>query len=150
MQQIMAVVSGADITSIRLLTDDLTFGEKRHTLFRLLRHRAIPLDRIDEIQNYLRILHTFTPLRNDIAHSAWTEGKPANLISPAWLTHGPIRAVQADHGGDPAGAEPFANYEEQVAFTLENLQGTVDNLKTNYARFLAFAKTADLVPANNP
>ena len=53
MQKIMATVSGADVTSIKLLTSGLGFTEKRDALFNLLRHRAVPLDQIDHIQSYL-------------------------------------------------------------------------------------------------
>ena len=92
MQKIMATVSGADVTSIKLLTSGLGFTEKRDALFNLLRHRAVPLDQIDPIQSYLEALQTFTPLRNDITHSVWIEGKPQNSIWPVWLKAGPLTA----------------------------------------------------------
>ena len=40
MQEIMATVSGADATSIKLLTSGLSFTEKRVALFNLLSHQA--------------------------------------------------------------------------------------------------------------
>jgi hypothetical protein len=55
---------------------------------------------IDQVRKYLEILHTFTPLYNDIAHSAWIETKPDNSIQPAWLSHGPLTAIKAVHDTD--------------------------------------------------
>jgi len=52
-------------------------------------HRAVPLDQIDQIQSYLEVLHTFTPLRDDITHSVWIEGKPQNFDLAGVLKAGP-------------------------------------------------------------
>ena len=53
MHEIMGTVSGSDATSIKLLTRGLSFTVKRDALFNLLRHRAVPLDRIDQVRKYL-------------------------------------------------------------------------------------------------
>src|SRR5580704_8878114 len=74
MQEIMAAVTEADSGSVILLVRGLDFSGKRQALIDLLRHRTIPLDRYDEINRYLMVAHTLTPLRNDIAHSGWIPG----------------------------------------------------------------------------
>ena len=76
MQEIMATVSGADVTSIRLLTTGFNFPEKQAALFNLLQHRVVPIDQIDQIRNFLQMPHTYLSLRNDIVHSTWTDAVP--------------------------------------------------------------------------
>jgi hypothetical protein len=95
MQKIMATVSGAAVTSIKLLTSGLGFTEKRDALFNLLRHRAVPLDQIDHIQSYLEALQTFTPLRNDITHSVWIEGKPCTILAEVQNTLSRMRKIKS-------------------------------------------------------
>src|SRR5271168_2872483 len=59
MQEVMATVSGADVTSIRLLTTGFNFPEKQDALFNLLRHRVVPFDQTDQIRNYLQMPNTY-------------------------------------------------------------------------------------------
>lgn len=66
MQQIMAAVSGADVTSIRLLTAGLTCIEKRDALLNLLQRRAVPHNQIEQVQDYLLVLRTSASLQNNI------------------------------------------------------------------------------------
>ena len=140
MQKIMATVSGADVTSIKLLTSGLGFTEKRDALFNLLRHRAVPLDQIDHIQSYLEALQTFTPLRNDITHSVWIGGKPQNSIWPVWLKAGPL----TDIGG---GTKYFIEDEEdKVTYTLDKLREIVGTLERNYVNFQEYA--AGIISSN--
>ena len=148
MQEIMAAISGADVTSIKVLTSGLSFTGKRDALFNLLHHRAVPLDQIDQIQNYLEVLHTFTPLRNDIAHSVWIEGKPQNSIWPAWLKAGPRTAIKATHvlGEDPNAF--IEDEEDKVTYTLDNLKETVGTLERNYADFQDYAAGIGLISTN--
>jgi hypothetical protein len=148
MQKIMATVSGADVTSIKLLTSGLGFTEKRDALFNLLRHRAVPLDQIDHIQSYLEALQTFTPLRNDITHSVWIEGKPQNSIWPVWLKAGPLTAIKPVHniGG---GTKYFIEDEEdKVTYTLDKLREVVGTLERNYVNFQEYAAGIGLISSN--
>jgi len=148
MQKIMATVSGADVTSIKLLTSGLGFTEKRDALFNLLRHRAVPLDQIDPIQSYLEALQTFTPLRNDITHSVWIEGKPQNSIWPVWLKAGPLTAIKPAHniGG---GTKYFIEDEEdKVTYTLDKLREIVGTLERNYVNFQEYAAGIGLISSN--
>ena len=71
MQEVMATAAGSDSGSVMLLTRGLDFSGKRQALFDLLCHRTVPLDRYDRINGYLMVPHTLTPLRDDVAHSAW-------------------------------------------------------------------------------
>ena len=141
MQKIMATVSGADVTSIKLLASGLGFTEKRDA-------RALPLDQIDHIQSYLEALQTFTPLRNDITHSVWIEGKPQNSIWPVWLKADPLTAIKPVHniGG---GTKYFIEDEEdKVTYTPDNLKEIVGTLERNYVNFQEYAAGIGLISSN--
>jgi hypothetical protein len=145
MQEIMAAISGGDATSIRLLTADLRFTEKRDALFNLLRHRAVTADQVEQLRSYMRIPSAFIPLRSDIAHSAWTEGEPQGSIWPAWLSHGPRTAVKPLHdiGGD--GTQFVADDQDKVTYSLDDLKEIGENLMRNYAAMEAYALGAGLI-----
>jgi len=147
-EEIMATVSGADATSIKLLTSGLCFTEKRDALFNLLRHRAVPLDQIDQIQSYLEVLHTFTPLRDDITHSVWIEGKPQNSIWPAWLKAGPRTAIKPLHDLGDDTKDFIEDDEDKVTYTLDNLKETVGTLEMNYVEFQEFTAGIGLISSN--
>jgi hypothetical protein len=148
MHKIMGAVSGSDATSIKLLTRGLSFSVKRDALFNLLRHRAVPLDRIAQVQKYLQMLHTLTPLCNDIAHSAWIEGKPENSTQPAWLSHGPLTAIKAVHDIDEHSKHFIEDQQDKVTYTLDELKEIVENLEMNYARFQKYVTEVGFVPSN--
>jgi len=144
-QEIMATISGSDVTSIKVLTSGLSLTGKRDALFNLLRHKEIPLDQIDQIQSYLGVLQTFIPLRNDIMHSVWVEGKPQNSIWPAWLKAGPLTAIKPmDHLSEDTKA--FIEVEQdKVTYTLDNLKESIETLERNYAGFHEYAAEIGLI-----
>jgi hypothetical protein len=148
MDKIVGTVSGSDATSIKLLTGGLSLTVKRDALFNLLRHRAVPLDRIDQVRRYLEILHTFSPLRNDIAHSTWIEGTPANSIRPAWLSHGPLTAIKAVHDIDEHSKHFIEDHQDKVTYTLDELKQIVGNLEMNYARFQKYVAEVGFMSSN--
>ena len=57
MQEIMARAIRSDSAAVILLTRGLTFGDKRHALLGLLRHRSVPLDQFDAVYKYLEVPH---------------------------------------------------------------------------------------------
>lgn len=139
MQEIMATVSGADATSVKLLTTSLSFAEKREALFRLLCHRAVPSDQTDQIRSYLRIPSTFMSLRDDIAHSVWTEGNPQGSIWPAWLSHGSLTAVKPLHD---IGGQTKAFVEDdsdKTTYTLDDLREISQRLAVTHSGLEAYA-----------
>jgi len=145
MQEIMAAVSGADVTSIRLLTGGLSVTQRRDALFNLLRHRAVPFNQVDQIRNYLQILQTYNALRHDIAHATWTEGKPKNSIRPLWLSHGPIAAIKPVHDTD-GDTKPFIEDDDDKAtYALDDLREIGVNLTKNCAEFRAYLTKVDLM-----
>ena len=89
MYEVMAKVAGCDSAAVMLLTRGLDFSGKRRALLDLLRHRSVPLDRYDRINDYLLVPHSLTPLRNDIAHSAWVPAATPHLVQPDWILHLP-------------------------------------------------------------
>ncbi len=139
MQEIMAHASGADVASIKFLTAHLSLAEKRDVLFNLLRHRAVPLDQIEQIQNWLQMLSTFTALYMDITHSIWMEGRPQNSIWPVWLSHGPSAAVKPLHGIAENGKEFIEDDRDKLTYTLGDLEEISRNLENNYISFQEYA-----------
>jgi len=139
MQEIMAILMGADSGSVMLLTRGLDFSEKRQALFDLLRHRNIPLDRYDEINKFLMVPHTLTPLRNDIAHSGWVTGPSSDAIQPDWILRLPP-SVKPLHGPGLVERE-----EDKIAYSLDEFREIVDTLATNYKDFIKYLHEIGLV-----
>ena len=146
---ILAAISGADATAIKLLTSDLNTTQKRKTLLRLLRHRAIAADRIDQILRYLEVLHTYTQLHYDIVHSIWIEGEPANTIWPSWLKAGPRTAIKAKHDLG-AGQKAFFEEEgEKITYTAEELKEIIGILESNFFAFEKYIDEIGLKPSSS-
>jgi hypothetical protein len=145
MQEIMAAVSGADVTSIRLLTSGLSFAQRREALFNLLRHRAVPLNQVDQIRNYLQILQTYNALYRDIAHSTWVEGTPKNSVRPLWLSHGPMAAIRPVHDTDGETKPFIENDDDRATYTLEDLQEIGTNLAKNRDEFQQYLTKINLM-----
>jgi hypothetical protein len=144
MQEIMAVISGADVTSIRLLTLGLNYTDKRDALFNLLRHRAVPIDQLDRIREYLQLPRTYTALRNDIAHSTWADTEPRNAIRPLWVTHGPLKAVKPVHDVSKGEKEFIEDYDDRVAYSMDDLREIAANLTRNCEQFRDYATSVNL------
>jgi hypothetical protein len=149
--KIMASVSGADVTALKLLTGDMTIGEKRQALLRLLRHRDVPLDQIDAIQKHLDVVLTFAPLRNDIGHSLWVASAPEETISPAWLSHAGLSAIKPVHDVPPVsetaggGKDFIEGYDDKVTYTLDDLKEAAESLQANIRAFEAYAAEIELI-----
>jgi hypothetical protein len=140
MQEVMAVIAGCDPAVIMLLTRGLDFSGKRRALLDLLRHRTVPVDRYDRISSYLVVPHTLTPLRNDIAHSVWRPGTSASGIQPDWLLRLP-RGIKPLHGNDLPD-------ENNVEYSLEDLNETVETLAENYERLSDYLREIGLLGSN--
>lgn len=131
LREVMATVSGADVTAIRLLTDGMSFTAQRDALFTLLRHRTVPLDQVDQLRSYVQVASTYAALRQDIVHATWTETTPRTAIQPIWLSHGPLKAVRPRHDLSD-GAPPFvAGEEDRTSYTLEDLREINETLARN-------------------
>jgi hypothetical protein len=139
MQEIMAAVTEADSGSVILLVRGLDFSGKRQALIDLLRHRTIPLDRYDEINRYLMVAHTLTPLRNDIAHSGWIPGPSSDGIQPNWVLRIPP-SITPLHGDGLIERE-----EDKVTYSLAELDEIVETLAVNYRRFVDYLREIGLV-----
>jgi hypothetical protein len=145
MQEIMATVAGSDSAAVMLLTRSLDFGGKRQALFDLLRHRTVPLDQCDRIAEFLMVPHTLTPLRDDIAHSAWIPSKSPASIQPDWLFR-PRRAVEPLRNEPGAPEENFvARGHDKTAYTLDDLGEIVETLAANHERFSDYLHEVGLV-----
>jgi hypothetical protein len=80
MQEIMATIMGSDIDSVMILTDSLTFDEKRDALVALLLDWRVPVDQINMIRAYFLCLEPLDAVRGDIERSAWTAGPTSGSI----------------------------------------------------------------------
>ena len=145
MQDVMAMVAGSDSASIMLLTRSLDFSDKRQALLDLLRHRMIPLDQFDQVREYLKVPHTLTPLRNDIAHSAWIVSQYPNSIQPDWILQLPLRVKPLrDDSGTPS--ENFVECDQDKdAYTIDDLEDVIKALATNHECFLEYLHEAGLI-----
>ena len=145
MQDVMATVAGSDSAAVMLLTRRLDFAAKRQVLLDLLRHRPVPLDQFDRIRGHLVIPDNLTPLRNNIAHSAWAPGASATGVQPNWILRIPP-SVKPSHGDSTASGPYVEDDEDRVEYTLYDLGQIVENLAENYTLFLAYLREVDLVP----
>jgi hypothetical protein len=145
MQDVMATVAGTDPAAVMLLTRRLDFAGKRRVLLDLLRHRPVPLDQFDRVRGHLVIPHNLTPLRDNIAHSAWKPGASATGVQPNWILRIPPSVKPSR--GDPATSGIYvADDEDRIEYTLDDLGQIAESLAGNYAVFLASLREVDLVP----
>lgn len=139
MQDVMAKVAGCDSAAVMLMTRGLDFSGKRRALLDLLRHRSVPLDRYDRINDYLLVPHTLTPLRNDIAHSVWVPAAMTHWIQPHWILHLPpaVRPLHSD--------EFVEQQEDKTAYSLGELDEAVEALVANYEGFSDYLREIGLI-----
>ena len=138
-QEIIATVTKADFGNVILLMRGLDFSGKRQTLIDVLRHQTLPLDRYDEINRYLMVPHTLTPLRNDIAHSGWMPGPSADGIQPNWLLRVPP-SIKPIHGDGLVEREA-----DKVTYNIAELAEIVEVLTANYKSFVNYLRQIRLV-----
>ena len=88
---------------------------------------------------YLMVPHTFTPLRDDIAHSTWVPGPSSNSIQPDWILRLPpgIRPLR--------GEGLIEREEDKVTYGLEELSEIAGTLAANYELFFDYLKEIGLV-----
>jgi len=144
MEEVMAKVSGADPTSVKLMTSHLPFGWKRATMLNLLRHRGLPIDRVDEVQWLFEPAHTNLALRDDIAHSTWVPCEPEGLVRPTWLSSEPKVAAKPQHDIDGGGKSYIEDYDERFAYTLESLTEIADQMEESETKLHDYLASADL------
>jgi hypothetical protein len=139
MQEVTARVAGCDSAAAMLMTRGLDFSGKRRALLDLLRHRSVPLDRYDRINEYLLVPHSLTPLRNDIAHSSWVPAALSHGIQPYWILHLPpaVRPLHSD--------EFVERQEDKTAYSLEELDEAVEALVANYQGFSDYLREIGLI-----
>jgi hypothetical protein len=139
MQDVIAKAAGCDAAAVMLMTRSLDFAAKRRVLLDLLRHREVALDRYDRINEFLTVPHTLTPLRNDIAHSAWVPASTEHWIQPDWILHMPreMRPLHSD--------EIVERQEDTSAYSPEALGEAVARLATNYKAFTGYLRDVGLL-----
>jgi hypothetical protein len=139
MQHIMATLMETDSGSVMILTRGLDFGGKRQALFDLLRHRNVPLDRYDEINRFLMVPHTLTPLRDDIAHSGWVTGPSSDGIQPEWVLRLPP-SVKPLHGYGLVERE-----EDKITYSIDDFVEIIETLAGNYGDLIEYLHENGLV-----
>ena len=137
MQEIMATVSGADATSVKLLTSSLSFAERRDALFKLLSHRAVPLDQTEQI----RRTYGYPPHSCRCAMTLLIRCGPREIRNGS--TAGPasdgLTAVKPLHdiGGQK---ETFVEDDaDKITYTLDDLSEISQRLILNHSGMEAYA-----------
>ena len=130
-QEIIATISGSDLSTIIPLTRSLNFDDKRHALLELLYHGKVPLDQYDRISSYLRLPHNFTPLRKHITHATWVQSEIPNSIQPNWILQ------------IPQSVEPLCS--DLNAYTLDDFEHVAKTLATNHKQFLDYLLEVNLI-----
>jgi hypothetical protein len=145
MQDVMATVAGSDSASVMLLTRGLDFSRKWRALLDLLRHSTIPLNQFDRISDYLLVPHTLTPLRNNIAHSAWIPSSPPDSIQPDWILR-PAPGIKPLRNDPSAPSDKFVESDQaKIAYTLDSLTEPVEILAGNYESFSDYLHEVGLI-----
>jgi len=154
MEAMMAAAAGCDVPAVMLLMRSQSFRGKRQTLLDLLRHRATPMDNFDRIRSYLAIPDNLARLRADICHCAWRGGAAPDGVQPNWIlrvppsvkpSHG--ESVKPSHGEDAAPEAYVEDEDEQVEYTIDDLEQIVASLSENYALFSGYLKEIDFLAA---
>jgi hypothetical protein len=85
MQGTMAAVSGLEETKIVVLTKQMTYAQKRDTLYSYMVIDAYDAERATKIRELFDAAHEHNALRNNIAHALWKPGARPNSIRPWYL-----------------------------------------------------------------
>jgi len=134
-QEIMATISGSDLSTIILLTRNLDFDNKRQALLKLLYRGKVPLNQYDRISIYLRVPYNFTSLRNHIAHATWVQSKIPNSIQPNWILK------------IPESVEPLCG--DLNAYTIDDFEHVAQTLTTNHKQFLDYLLEISLIQSHS-
>lgn len=149
MLDLTAAVAGSDASAILILTRNLDFKDKRLALIDLLRHRAIPFDQYNQICDYLTVPNTFLSLRNDIAHSAWTQAPKPTSIQPVWIFRRQP-GIKPLHGRpEDSSVDYIERDEDKLDYTLDDLDQTIATLASNYESFSAYLHANMLIGEKN-
>jgi len=145
MQEVMALVSGADPAAVMLLTRSLDFREKRRALLDLLFHWTVPVDQYDRISAFLLVPEELTPLRNDIAHAAWVSDQSSSWIQPDWILRPPA-SIKPLRDDPRVGGERFIERnDDKATYTLKGLEDIVNSLATNYELLTEYLQKVKLI-----
>ena len=98
MDGVIATLSGASATSVKLLMASLGFVQKCDALLNLMRHHDVPVAQYDRVLRFTVVPRTYIALRHDIVHSTWAASESQNVIYPKWLSHGPVESVKTETG----------------------------------------------------
>ena len=143
MQEAMARASGADLTSVGLMTRKLDFEEKKRAFLDLLRYRSVPLDQYDRICRFLRIPYGLVALCNDIAHSGWIFVRHTAWIQPDWILHLPPGVMPSPGDSD---AQSVEGPEGKNEYPIDDLVETVRSLSANHEEFSNYLREIRLIP----
>lgn len=105
------------------------------------------MDQFDAIRGYLVIPSDLTPLRNNIAHSAWKPGVTPTGVQPNWILRIPP-SIKPSRGDSTRPGRYVEDDEDRIEYTLDDLAQIVESLAGNYALFLAYLRGVDLVPGS--
>ncbi|GEM_PF-1088435 len=145
-EDVMSAVSGASRADVMLLTRRLDFNAKREALLDLLRHHHTPIDKFDRICAYLLVPHTQMPLRRDIVHSTWRQGRHLEYIQPNWILNLPttIRPVSDDL--DEPSERQMPRDDRELTYSIKDLEDIEGILAENHRAMSELLGQAGLLP----
>lgn len=145
MDGVIATLSGASATSVKLLMASLGFVQKCDALLNLMRHHDVPVAQYDRVLRFTVVPRTYIALRHDIVHSTWAASESQNVIYPKWLSHGPVESVKPLHNVDRNGGAFQEGPEDSASYTLDDLDGISQLLARNCAEFKEYLKEHTLI-----
>lgn len=133
MASLAAQLIGARMMHSLILMTGLGYAGKRAALLSILEHHSLPDDQKRQITSFLDKLHAYNQMRNNIAHSAWMQGRRKGSIKPATVIvrGGTGRALGLDHNEPDYTLDQF----HQAAWALAGL----------YNEFLDYLEPRDLL-----
>lgn len=126
MQIAVAGMLDIDFGSAMLLMGDTTYRQKRQTTRHIHTTRGIDGRIHAKFNDLLDEFHSFSSLRNHIAHSIWTTGQRKNSIKPMYVK------LRGDF------PKPIGHWHNEKDYTLTELQEAANTLNDILRRFDAF------------
>ncbi len=122
----------AQLWPIAVVMAGLGYAGKRDAIVSIIKHVEPADERTDAISGFLNKLDKFSKLRNNIAHSTWTEGKRPDSIKPMTVIvrHGSGRFIGAN--------------QNEPDYTVKELFEAANQLNILYNSFAQFVQQSGI------
>jgi len=133
MQTVVAGMLDTDVATAILLMGDTNYRQKRQTVRNIHQTRGIDGLVHPGLTDLLDEMHTYSGVRNHIAHSIWTSGQRPGSIKPMYLK------LRSEF---PA---PVGHWHNEKDYTLEELRAAASSLNDISRRFVQFLEDTGLM-----